>query len=296
MTLPSFIFTALLVFQAGIVVTGGAVRLTGSGLGCPTWPECTSGSIKPVVNQAEGQLHAWIEFGNRLLAWFMLALAIAALIYISKRLRTRGDFKKLRILAILQILGFFGQVVLGGITVLTKLHPISVSAHFVLTLPLIAGAVTLRHRILDRPIVVVKDITRKLIRLITTLAFLVLLLGVVVTGTGPHAGDIDVKRYPFDERTVSWLHADAVIALVSLTIALLFIIKSSESEVAKVALIGPLKFLIVIEIAQGAIGYIQYFTGLPEIIVGAHLVGAVLVLINVWRINLIGREAEKVVN
>ncbi|CAN2238922.1 COX15/CtaA family [actinobacterium SCGC AAA044-D11] len=295
MTLPSFIFTALLVFQAGIVVTGGAVRLTGSGLGCPTWPECTSGSIKPVVNQAEGQLHAWIEFGNRLLAWFMLALAIAALIYISKRLRTRGDFKKLRILAILQILGFFGQVVLGGITVLTKLHPISVSAHFVLTLPLIAGAVTLRHRILDRPIVVVKDITRKLIRLITTLAFLVLLLGVVVTGTGPHAGDIDVKRYPFDERTVSWLHADAVIALVSLTIALLFIIKSSESEVAKVALIGPLKFLIVIEIAQGAIGYIQYFTGLPEIIVGAHLVGAVLVLINVWRINLIGREAEKVV-
>ena len=295
MTLPSFIFTALLVFQAGIVVTGGAVRLTGSGLGCPTWPECTSGSIKPVVNQAEGQLHAWIEFGNRLLAWFMLALAIAALIYISKRLRTRGDFKKLRILAILQILGFFGQVVLGGITVLTKLHPISVSAHFVLTLPLIAGAVTLRHRILDRPIVVVKDITRKLIRLITTLAFLVLLLGVVVTGTGPHAGDIDVKRYPFDERTVSWLHADAVIALISLTIALLFIIKSSESEVAKAALIGPLKFLIVIEIAQGAIGYIQYFTGLPEIIVGAHLVGAVLVLINVWRINLIGREAEKVV-
>ena len=105
MTLASFIFTALLVFQAGIIVTGGAVRLTGSGLGCPTWPQCTGDSIKPVVHQAQGQLHAWIEFGNRLLAWFMLAFAIAALIYIIKKLKDREDFKYLRFLAILQILG-----------------------------------------------------------------------------------------------------------------------------------------------------------------------------------------------
>jgi len=295
MSLASFIFTALLIIQAGIVVTGGAVRLTGSGLGCPTWPECTAGSIKPVVNQAEGQLHAWIEFGNRLLAWVMLALAIAALLYIINKLSNREDFKRLKLLAILQILGFFGQVVLGGITVLTKLNPITVSAHFILTLPLIAGAVTLRHRILDRPIILVKDITRKLIQIITTLAFMVLLLGVVVTGTGPHAGDVDVKRYPFDERTVSWLHADVVIALISLTVALYFIVKSSENEEVRAVLIKPLVLLIIIEFAQGAIGYVQYFTGLPEIIVGAHLIGSVLVLINIWRINLIGRGAEKVV-
>ena len=187
MTLPKFIFTALLAIQAGIVVTGGAVRLTGSGLGCPTWPECTDGSIAPVANQAEGQLHAWIEFGNRLLAWVMLIIALAALIYIVKRLKNREDFKHLRALAILQILGFFGQVVLGGITVLTDLNPIAVSAHFVLTIPLIAGALSLRHRILDRPVLVVKSLTRNLTKIVTSLTFIVLILGVVVTGTGPHS-------------------------------------------------------------------------------------------------------------
>ena len=108
MKLRSTLFTALLIFQAGLVVTGGAVRLTGAGLGCPTWPECVDGSIKPVIGQDESQLHAWIEFGNRLIAWLILILALAALVYISKRLRNRSDYKRLRLLAILQILGFLG--------------------------------------------------------------------------------------------------------------------------------------------------------------------------------------------
>ena len=295
MTLPKFIFTALLAIQAGIVVTGGAVRLTGSGLGCPTWPECTDGSIAPVANQAEGQLHAWIEFGNRLLAWVMLIIALAALIYIVKRLKNREDFKHLRALAILQILGFFGQVVLGGITVLTDLNPIAVSAHFVLTIPLIAGALSLRHRILDRPVLVVKSLTRNLTKIVTSLTCIVLILGVVVTGTGPHAGDADVKRFPFDERTVSWLHADAVIALIGLTLALYFVVKSSENSEVQKIFGGYIKILLIIELLQGAIGYVQYFTGLPALIVGAHLLGAVLVWISAWRINLTGRVAKKVV-
>jgi heme a synthase len=296
MTLPKFIFTALLAIQAGIVVTGGAVRLTGSGLGCPTWPECTEGSIKPIANQAEGQLHAWIEFGNRLLAWVMLIIALAALIYIVKRLKMRTNFKHLRALAILQILGFFGQVVLGGITVLTDLNPIAVSAHFVLTIPLIAGALSLRHHILERPVLLVKTLTRNLAKIVTSLTFLVLVLGVVVTGTGPHAGDADVKRFPFDERTVSWLHADAVIALIGLTLALYFVVKSSESAEVQKVLGRYIKVLLIIELLQGAIGYIQYFTGLPALIVGAHLLGAVLVWMSAWRINLTGRGAKKVVN
>ena len=295
MTLPKFIFTALLAIQAGIVVTGGAVRLTGSGLGCPTWPECTDGSIAPVANQAEGQLHAWIEFGNRLLAWVMLIIALAALIYIVKRLKNREDFIYLRALAILQILGFFGQVVLGGITVLTDLNPIAVSAHFVLTIPLIAGALSLRHRILDRPVLVVKSLTRNITKIVTSLTFIVLILGVVVTGTGPHAGDADVKRFPFDERTVSWLHADAVIALIGLTLALYFVVKSSENAEVQKVFGGYIKILLIIELLQGAIGYVQYFTGLPALIVGAHLLGAVLVWISAWRINLTGRVAKKVV-
>lgn len=296
MNFAAFLFTALLVLQAGLVVTGGAVRLTGSGLGCPTWPECVDGSIKPVITQAEDQLHAWIEFGNRLIAWLILILSLAALIYIIKKLKTRSDFKRLRLLAVLQILGFLGQVVLGGITVLTKLNPVSVSAHFVLTLPLIAGALALRHRILDRPVIVLKPVTRKVTIAVTALTFIVLLLGVVVTGTGPHAGDAQAKRYPFKFESVSILHADSVIALIFLTIALYLVVKVSEdSNVNKIFGRMILVFL-AISLAQGAIGYLQYFTGLPELLVGAHLLGATLVWINAWRINLTGRTSEKIAN
>ena len=296
MNLPALLFTALLVLQAGLVVTGGAVRLTGSGLGCPTWPECTDGSIKPVTTQAEDQLHAWIEFGNRLIAWLILILALAALVYIVKKLKSRNDFKRLRLLAILQILGFLGQVVLGGITVLTKLNPISVSAHFVLTLPLIAGALALRHRVLDRPVLELQPMTRTVTKIVTALSFIVLLLGVVVTGTGPHAGDADAKRYPFDFQAVSILHADSVIALICLAIALYLVVKVSESAEVKKLFGRMILIFLAICLAQGAIGYLQYLTGLPELLVGAHLLGATLVWIHAWRLNLTGRTSEKVKN
>ena len=280
MNLPALLFTALLVLQAGLVVTGGAVRLTGSGLGCPTWPECTDGSIGPVITQAEDQLHAWIEFGNRLIAWLILILALAALVYVVKKLKNRNDFKRLRLLAILQILGFLGQVVLGGITVLTKLNPISVSAHFVLTLPLIAGALALRHRVLDRPILQLQPMTRTVTKVVTALSFVVLLLGVVVTGTGPHAGDADAKRYPFNFEAVSILHADSVIALICLAIALYLVVKVSESAEVKKLFGRMILIFLAICLAQGAIGYLQYLTGLPELLVGAHLLGATLVWIH----------------
>ena len=296
MNLPALLFTALLVLQAGLVVTGGAVRLTGSGLGCPTWPECTDGSIKPVTTQAEDQLHAWIEFGNRLIAWIILILALAALVYIVKKLKSRNDFKRLRLLAILQILGFLGQVVLGGITVLTKLNPISVSAHFVLTLPLIAGALALRHRVLDRPVLELQPMTSTVTKIVTALSFIVLLLGVVVTGTGPHAGDADAKRYPFDFQAVSILHADSVIALICLAIALYLVVKVSESAEVKKLFGRMILIFLAICLAQGAIGYLQYLTGLPELLVGAHLLGATLVWIHAWRLNLTGRTSEKVKN
>jgi len=296
MNLPALLFTALLVLQAGLVVTGGAVRLTGSGLGCPTWPECTDGSIGPVITQAEDQLHAWIEFGNRLIAWLILILALAALVYIVKKLKSRNDFKRLRLLAVLQILGFLGQVVLGGITVLTKLNPISVSAHFVLTLPLIAGALALRHRVLDRPVLQLQPMTRTVTKVVTALSFVVLLLGVVVTGTGPHAGDKDAKRYPFNFEAVSILHADSVIALICLAIALYLVVKVSETAEVKKLFGRMILVFLAICLAQGAIGYLQYFTGLPELLVGAHLLGATLVWIHAWRLNLTGRISEKVNN
>ena len=229
-----------------------------------------------------------------MIAWLILILALAALVYIFKRLRDRSDFKRLRLLAILQIVGFLGQVVLGGITVLTKLNTISVSAHFVLTLPLIAGALALRHRVLDSPVIQVLPMTRNLTKVVTTLTFIVLLFCVVVTGTGPHAGDADAKRYPFNFRAVSWLHADSVIVLISLTIALYLVVKVSETPAVKKLFGRMILIFLGISLGQGAIGYFQYITGLPALIVGAHLLGATLVWIHAWRLNLTARTEQEV--
>ena len=131
----------LLFLQSAIVVTGGGVRLTGSGLGCPTWPECTPGSYRPVVGQAEGHFHSWIEFGNRLLTFALVLAAIVAVVAVLKSGR-----KDLRTLVVLQLLGILGQGVLGGITVLTKLNPIPVAGHFLLSTALIAAATTLYYQ------------------------------------------------------------------------------------------------------------------------------------------------------
>lgn len=292
MSFAAILFTLLLIIQAGLVVTGGAVRLTGSGLGCPTWPECTDGSIAPIVNQAEGPLHAWIEFGNRLLAWVIFILAVTALIYVVRKFKNHKDYKRLRLLALLQILGFLGQVVLGGITVLTDLHPISVSAHFVLTIPLIAGALSLRRGALNKPVLIVAPVTRLLIKVVTVVGFTVLVVGTLVTGTGPHSGDENSRRYNFDERTISWIHADVVIAFIFLIIALYFVVKVSESADNQKFLNRYIFVLMGVSLAQGAIGYIQYFTGLPILLVGAHLLGATLVWIATWRLNLLGRSAS----
>jgi heme a synthase len=289
MSLASVIFTALLILQSALIVTGGAVRLTGSGLGCPTWPQCTSGSIKPLAHPAQGQLHAWIEFGNRLVAWLIFICAILALVYVVKKLRGRADYSKLRNLAIFQLLGFLAQVVLGGITVLTKLNPISVSAHFLLSLPLIAGALTLRSRILTKSVAEVGPTTRLLIRILVGVGVAVLAMGTIVTGAGPHAGDISAKRYHLDPRTVSWLHADLVILLISMILALILVIRAAESGASKVLMSKKTKHFLGIALAQGAIGYIQYFTKLPELLVGAHLLGATLVWLAIWDLNISGR-------
>ena len=198
----------------------------------------------------------------------------------------------MRLLALLQILGFLGQVVLGGITVLTDLHPISVSAHFVLTIPLIAGALSLRRGALNRPVLIVAPVTRLLIKVVTVVGFTVLVVGTLVTGTGPHSGDENSRRYNFDERTISWIHADVVIAFIFLIITLYFVVKVSESAGNKRYLNRYLYVLLIVSLSQGIIGYIQYFTGLPILLVGSHLLGATLVWIATWRINLVGRSAS----
>ncbi len=273
-----FLVRALLVAQAAIVLTGGAVRLTKSGLGCPTWPECAPGSFLPSPHQAEDPLNIWIEFANRLLTFVLFAIALAVVVAV---LRTKR--KDLRTLALLQVLGILGQGVVGGITVLTKLHPAAVGSHFILSIALIGGAVALVERAKGYPTrSEVAPVARNLVRGLLLLGVLVITLGIVVTGSGPHAGDLASPRFGFDIRTVAWLHADVVIAFIGLLVGYLLllqfapVIKDGEGGAAKSARNREARTLLLITLAQGVIGYTQYFTGVPELLVMAHLLGVVV--------------------
>lgn len=266
----------LLFSQAAIVVTGGAVRLTGSGLGCPTWPECTPGSYTPKPYQVEEQVKVWIEFGNRLLTFVLVLAAITVLVSVLAAGR-----KDLRGLALGQVLGILGQGILGGITVLTGLHPATVAAHFLLSIILIAGAASLRAQRFapfekEEPTSLVKKIATAHI----AVTFFVLFLGTLVTGSGPHAGDATANRFPFDLRTIAWLHADFVIALLGITFGL-FVANGVSSHTKK-----RLRIFLVIALCQGLLGYVQWFKDLPEVLVGLHLVGSTLVWISSWRVWL----------
>jgi cytochrome c oxidase assembly protein subunit 15 len=266
----------LLFAQAAIVVTGGAVRLTGSGLGCPTWPECTPGSYTPKPYQVEEQVKVWIEFGNRLLTFVLVLAAITVLVSVLAAGR-----KDLRDLALGQVLGILGQGILGGITVLTGLHPATVAAHFLLSIVLIAGATSLRAQ---RFASLEKQDAAPLVKKIATahiaVTFLVLFLGTLVTGSGPHAGDATAPRFPFDLRTMAWLHADSVIALFGITFGL-FVVNGVSVHTKK-----RIKIFVAIALSQGLIGYVQWYLDLPELIVGLHLVGSTLVWIAAWRVWL----------
>ena len=274
----------LLVFQTGIVLTGAAVRITGSGLGCPTWPECTYGSYVPVAGQAEGAFHAWIEFGNRLLTFLLLFAAVAVVVYAIKKAR-----RDLLWRALLQVLGIFGQGIIGGITVLTDLNPLAVASHFILSIFLIAGAVSIVARGRS-PLISIRPTDTKvkiLAHVQVLLTFIVIVIGTLVTGSGPHAGDLDAPRLKLDERAITWLHADAVIALLGVSLALLVLSEISPETKRRV------KIFFAVTLAQGLVGYAQYVLGLPELLVIVHVLGSTLVWIATWRIWLSITTAER---
>ena len=279
-----FLFTLLLFLQCALVLTGGAVRLTGSGLGCPTWPECTPGSYTPTPHQVEGPQHAWIEFGNRLLTFALFFAALATIAYVLK-LRRRELF----LLSLFQLLGILGQGVLGGITVLTHLNPYAVASHFILSIFLIAGASLLRARAINAPSFHLQRIPTLTARALVILTFLVITVGTIVTGSGPHAGDIKAPRTGLDPRTISILHADMVIALIFLTIGLLIALRLGESGETQATITRRTSIFLGVVLAQGLIGYVQYFTGLPELIVAAHLIGATLVWLAATHLAIQGR-------
>lgn len=261
---------ASLVANIGIVVTGGAVRLTGSGLGCPTWPRCTDTSYVP---RGELGVHGVIEFGNRLLTFVLAAVAIAcwvAAVVAMRRARARGGRDSRPFwLATAVALGVPAQAVVGGITVLTDLNPWIVSFHLLVSMAMIGVCVLLLDELRGPERPASTGGTRALAWAVFAVGWVVLYVGTIVTGSGPHAGDADSPRTGLDPLQVSQLHADAVFLFLGLTVGLAL----TASGIARRAAVG----LLVVQLAQGAIGFVQYATDLPIVLVGLHLLGAALV-------------------
>jgi len=244
---------ASLIGNIVLVVTGGAVRLSDSGLGCPTWPDCNNGHLTP---HGATSIHSAIEFGNRMLTFVLAFIAIATFIA-----AWRSGRRELRWLAF--ALGLFipAQAVIGGITVLTHLNPWVVALHLLSSMVTIGLAVLFLWRIdhpLPRPTL--------LAWLTFAAAWAVLYAGTIVTGAGPHAGDVKAHRNGLSPLETSQFHADAVFLLVGLTIAMAVLTRSK-----------PVLWLLGIELSQGVVGYVQYFTHLPEVLVGVHMFGAALI-------------------
>ena len=257
---------ATLVANALLVVTGGAVRLTGSGLGCPTWPRCTDESFTP---HGALDLHEAIEFGNRMLTFVLVAIAVAT--FVAAWQTGRRDLRRL---ALWLALGIPAQAVIGGITVLTDLNPWVVSFHLLCSMAIISLAVLFVRRVDQPHPVPARGPVVGLAWATYAAAWAVLYIGTVVTGSGPHAGDEDSPRNGLDPLQVSQLHADSVFLLVGLTIGLLFALAAlkASGEARRAVLV-----LLLVELGQGAIGFVQYFTDLPIVLVGFHMLGAALI-------------------
>ena len=281
------IFWANLVAQVGIVITGGIVRVTGSGLGCPTWPECVDGSITPTSEQTE-TWHKYVEFGNRTLTGVLLLLAVAAIAGAVMWRRREGVRRPwVMWLAAVPLIGTLAQAVLGGVTVLVDLHPMAVASHLLLSMAVIAACVALVQfsgEPGDPPgTPVTRTATRYLGNALIAVTSVIIVMGTVVTGSGPHAGDSRTVRLDLDPRLVSWLHADVVLLFIGLLIgmlALLYVDTSSATARRRAW------WVVVFAVLQAGIGYLQYFTGLPWVLVTVHLLGASLVWISVWRLRL----------
>lgn len=282
------ILYANLVAQSGIIVTGAMVRLTGSGLGCPTWPQCAPGSFTPTPSQTEG-FHKWIEFGNRLLTFVLAAIAIAVLIYGIKKFRNN---RILLLLSAAPLIGTIFQAVLGGITVLTGLNPFTVMAHFLVSILLVALSVLLiwkaQHPSKTIKIDSLPDTAHYLIQSAVAVGLIVIILGTLTTGSGPHSGDTEAARFNLDVRSMAWLHADAVWLFVGLLIGSFVILRVLKIHSS---LSRNLNVVIAIATLQAVVGYSQWFTGLPWALVAVHVGLAVLLWIFLVRTLLATRQS-----
>ncbi|MFE2429639.1 heme A synthase [Streptomyces sp. NPDC059373] len=274
-----------LVMSVVIVVTGGAVRLTSSGLGCPTWPTCTGDSL--TTTSAMG-IHGAIEFTNRMLTYVLCAAVGWAIIAARSAKPWRRSLTRL---GWAQFWVVVGNAVWGGLTVLTHLNPYIVAAHFLLSAALITVALVTWQRTAEgdsAPRPLVGKPVKQLAWVTTGATVALIAVGTLVTGAGPHAGDhSDVPRVGIDWKTIAQLHADLAWIVCGLAIALWFVLRAVDAPA------GPrarARDLLVVLLAQGVIGYVQYFTHLPEALVGLHMLGSTLVWIAVLRVLLSMRE------
>ena len=261
-----------------IIVSGAAVRLTGSGLGCPDWPTCANNRVVAPV-----RYHAMVEFVNRVFTGIVsVAVILAALGSLARRPRRRD----LTYLSLGLVAGVFAQVLLGGLTVRSKLTPPVVMAHFLLSMVLVANAVVLHRRAgrddADRarsPRSPLLTATRALV----AVALVVIVTGTVVTGAGPHGGDENVRRLGFAVPTVARIHGVSELVLLTLTLTVIWMARRRHGPAG---VIEALNTLVLVEVAQGFVGYMQYLLGVPEFLVGVHVLGAVLVWVSVIEVAL----------
>ncbi|WP_240135865.1 COX15/CtaA family protein [Streptomyces sp. MUM 178J] len=275
------------VMSVVIIVTGGAVRLTGSGLGCDTWPKCTDDSLFTTPEQG---IHGLIEFGNRMLT-YVLSAAVGWTIIAARSMKPRR--RGLSRLAWSQFWIVMGNAVLGGITVLAGLNPWTVAGHFLLANGLLTVAVVTWQRAREgdgRPRVRVPKPVRQLSWAIVAASVALIVLGTAVTGSGKHAGDSsEVPRMPWHWADVAHIHAAAAWAVCALAVAIwlgLRVVDAPDDIRARA------RDLLLVLLAQGGIGYLQYFTGVPEVLVAAHMLGSALMWVAVLRLALSLRERE----
>src|SRR3954466_11001563 len=272
---------ASLVAMVLIVGTGGAVRLTGSGLGCSSWPGCEPGQFIAPLGY-----HHWVEFGNRIVSGFVVIVSLLAVTAALLRTPRRRD---LTWLSIGLVAGVLGQVVLGALTVHFDLRPPWVMAHFLLSMLLVLDAAVLHWRSGEpdgpRSPVVRREV-QWLAGAIVAVGAAVLVLGTVVTGTGPHSGDRRSTRFDLDLRTVAHAHADAVMLLIGLTVALGLLLAATGVWLRTRR---HYLLLVAVMLAQAAIGFTQYALHLPAGLVEVHILGATLFWLFAIRMDLATR-------
>jgi cytochrome c oxidase assembly protein subunit 15 len=265
-----------LIGQIVLVVTGGAVRLTSSGLGCPTWPRCTDTSL---VNTPEMGIHGIIEFGNRLLTFALAAVAVMMLVYLWNLRKERRD---LFVLALGLLASIPAQAVIGGITVLSGLNPWVVGLHFLVSMALVVFATLLVNRAYGRTgkfrtlaLPALPGAARPVMSAVALFSALAVCLGVVVTGAGPHAGDADAPRNGLDWDLFSHVHAAPAYLVTAGALFGLFLVLRDR-------IAGPFRtavlLLLGVTLLQGVIGFTQYYNGIPALLVAAHMLGAALLM------------------